>query len=100
MGEVHATALQAIGDYSNGLSQYATACVETDSNIKSEYAERGWQNLVSADNKIRQVNSLITSPSAAAAAPLRIRSRKLPPRRSSACAPRAGRPTSACRNTA
>ena len=69
MGEVHATALQAIGDYSNGLSQYATACVETDSNIKSEYAERGWQNLVSADNKIRQVNSLITSPSAAAAAP-------------------------------
>ena len=67
MGEVHATALQAIGDYSNGLTQYAAACVETDNNIKSEYAERAWQNLVSADNKIRQVNSLITSPSAAAA---------------------------------
>lgn len=69
MGEVHTTALQAIGDYSNGLTQYAAACVETDSNIKSEYAENAWQNLVSADNKIRQVNSLITSPSAAAAAP-------------------------------
>lgn len=69
MGEVHATALQAIGDYSNGLTQYAAACVETDNNIKSEYAENAWQNLVSADNKIRQVNSLITSPSAAASAP-------------------------------
>ncbi len=67
MGEVHATALQAIGDYSNGLDQYAAACIETDNNIKSEYAERAWQNLVSADNKIRQVNSLITTPSAAAA---------------------------------
>jgi hypothetical protein len=67
MGEVHTTALQAIGDYSNGLDQYAAACIETDSNIKSEYAERAWQNLVSADNKIRQVNSLITSPSVAAA---------------------------------
>lgn len=61
---VQALALDAIGDYSEGLRLYARACIESDSKIRSDMSENALQKLVTADLKIRDVNKMISGPAA------------------------------------
>ncbi len=66
---VQSIALGAIGDYSEGLRLYARACIEEDHDVRSDMAENARQKLVSADMKIREVNSLISGPAATSKTP-------------------------------
>ena len=62
MVNVQSTALLAIGDYISGLDLYEKACTEEDYSLKSKMGYEGRQRIINADEKIRQVNSLIMNP--------------------------------------
>jgi len=61
---VQSLAMEAIGDYSEGLRFYANSCTVSDSEVRASMSEKAYQKLVTADTKIREVNGMIASPGA------------------------------------
>lgn len=62
MKPVHVKALDGFTDYMTGLTLYASACVDKDTQMRSKLLNQGTEYLKNADRSIQSVNDLILNP--------------------------------------